>query len=390
MAKEDATMSLSRRDAWGRLSLLQRFALISVSLAALVTVIWLLASYWPDAVDYHYTFYPVSKLWLAGKTPLYDQASAGFFHPPWVIWVYSLFALWPYDVGRALLWVASVAMLVMGILVFNSRKRIRPWLLVVALVNFHTFDLLYRGQIEAFTVLGVVLAWQAYKHRRPVLLGLGYVLLAMTPPNSIPVALFFVWLTWSEWARREWGISLIPPFLMMAISLILHGLWPLRWFSFMVTTTQPLNSGPGWWMVTIWRAASQLNVSMVIPWFIVLITLAVVIWAWQQSGDHTQSQQHLDQMLLVISATFVITSYSLSYRLMLLVAVVIPCLASWRPDVAGGLYILTLLPLLRIVVGTENSWIDIGFVIAVFVAVVVYVTRLQIIKEMAGLTKENS
>lgn len=369
-----------------RLSRLAWWQWLGLSLLGLVGVLGLaglLANHWPGGVDYYYTFYPAARLWMAGETRLYDDHLSGYFHPPWTLWVYALFALFPYDIGRALLSVVSTAILAIGAFTFAAPGRSRPWVLAFALFNLHTFDLLYRGQCEAFTVGGVVLAWAAIRQHRPFLLGTSYIALMISPPNAIPLILFLLWYVWKQWGRRNLVISMIPCIAVGGISLLLHGDWPIRWFAMLTASPQAAMSGPGWWMVTIWRASKALGFSPLVPWLVVVIVLFITGWAWIRVSYHSDHAAMLDRVMLIISATFLLTPYSLSYRLMLLVAVVMPYLARQCLGVVVGLYFLTFLPILRLIIGPQNSWIDIFFVAAVFAATFVLVTRKRSAREMS-------
>jgi hypothetical protein len=193
-------------------------------------------------------------------------------------------------------------------------------------------------------------------------MGVAYCLLMLIPPNTIPAAIFLAWLSWRDWPRRQWALSLALPAGAMSASLVVFGWWPSRWL--VNLSAQPVQP---FFLTTIWRMADQLALPSSVAWAGVVIVIVVTTWAWRRAGPETD----LARLMLLISATLVITPYALGYRLAPLVACVMPYLSRWRRDVLAGLYLLTFLPLLRLLIGRDNSWIDLAFVAAVFIASVI-------------------
>jgi Glycosyltransferase family 87 len=345
--------------------------IVALSAGALLIVLglaWWLTGLPGSGTDYYFTFRPLALSWLAGATRLYDGPLAqGFLHPPWTLAVAGLFAAWPYRIGLVMLTAVSLLMLAAGAWEFSQPGHGRPLALAFALFNLHTFDLLYRGQLSGMEVGGLALGWLAYRRQAPWLMGLAYGLMMIVPPNTIPAALFLAYLSWHGWPGRKVALSLVLPAAIGLASFVVFGMWPLRWLA--SAQANPLQP---YFLTTLWRAAEQLALPLLIPWAVVALVVGLTIWAGWRAGRQGGEAADLTRLMLIVSATLVITPYSLSYRLVLLVACVLPFLSRWRLDVLLGLYALTFLPLLRLIVGRDNAWIDFGFVIVTFAAVVIY------------------
>jgi hypothetical protein len=357
--------------AWWQITLI---ALLAVGI--LIASVWLLATYWPAGTDYYNQYYPVSHKWLRGETQLYDEQAEGFYQPPWVIWLILPFTIWPFEIGRALLWIASIAIIAVGVFVFSPPGRHRPWALAFAIFNLFTFDLQFRSQIDALALLGIILGWIAVGKGKPWLLALAYISMAIKVPNTIPTALFFLWLTLKHWRLRDVAVSLILPAMMVLSTFLVFPGWVPRWREFM-QLTPPLF----FWRTTIWRIADFFSLPRIVPWVFVALTLSVSVWAWIRAGEighvrlssDVRDRVTLARLMIVMTCTFVVTPYALSYHFILLLAVVLPVLAGWRMSIAVGLYLLTYSPLVRVFLEQRYAWIDTAFVLALFVATIAYV-----------------
>jgi hypothetical protein len=353
----------------------QLAGLAIAALGALAALTWLAATYIPLGVDWFLHFQPDTTLWLSGGTRLYDEETTGFYHPPWGIWFLVPYVLIPNPYGLALLRITSLLMLAACAWVFTRPGRQRLWGIVLAIVNLHTWDLIYRGQITALDALGAAFGWVAVRKTNPWLLGVGYVLLSISPPNTIPFALVLLWHTWRWWKRRDFWYSLVIPALVGAVSFIMFPRWPWRWVDNVVS--RPPSEAPGApWFTSIWWAARRLDLSIVFPWAIVVITAGITLWAWRRVNANQAGRSDPDHLLaylmLFTTAFFVVTPWALSYRYVLLYAMVVPWLVGWRLDVVLGIHLLTLLPVARVYIGYENSWIDVAYPIAIFAATVLH------------------
>lgn len=336
------------------------------------------------AVDFNHVFYPVTRAWLTGDARLYTPSTAGFYHPPWTVLGLAPLSLLPYRPALAVLILLTLAALVIAVIVTDYDPHRRPWSLALTLFNLHTYDLLARGQIEVFAFVGLALGWIAYRNRQPWRLGLALVLLSVNAPNTLLLLALLWWMMWRQGGWRDGLRSALPLLATGLGSLLVFGLWPLRWVVQM-RAYQPQQV----WLTTIWRAAEQLGISPLVPWIVAGAVLVVTVLAWKRlpaPGDVHADRQRL---LLILAATLLVTPYSLSYRLVALLVLALPYFIAHQPLIAVGLYGLTFTPLLRIWIGPENAWVDLALVLAVYVAVVVHllhrnVTALADGKQQAG------
>jgi len=330
---------------------------------------WLVWRFWKGSVDWYWTFYPAATDWLAGEITLYDEFVYGYFHPPWTLVVILLFAVFPYFLSQALVFVATLVALIFTVYVFSTPTRTRPWAYALSLVNLHVFDLLNRGQISFFAPLGTALCWLAFRQKNPFLMSVGYFSLLLVPPNTIPVGLFFIFKTWQTWDRRSWFVSLsLPSFVVLAALVLMPG-WPIRW----VANLQFLQPRAVW-VVTIWQIRETLSLPLVIPLFFVIVVLiaGVFVWRYLANWDVDAQRRTFYQLLLVIMLTYLVSPYVTSYRLVFVLAVILPVLIGWRLWVGLFLYLLTFSPLLRVKFSAGITWVDFVFVIATFIALIVF------------------
>ncbi|MBN1120077.1 MAG: hypothetical protein JXJ17_03275 [Anaerolineae bacterium] len=344
--------------------------ILGFGLLVAAVVAWLMAHYLSNGVDYFCTFYPVTRSWLAGQTRLYDQASGSFGHLPWSVWLTIPFAVWPQLFGLSLLRVFSLASVTLAVVVFTRQGYRQAISLAFALFNLHTFDLLLRGQLDGYSVLGIVIGWLAVKRHKPWLLAAGLIAMMIKPTVTLPAALFLLWLAWKQWKVREVLAAMAPPSCVVVLSFIVYGFWPTR-----LQAVKAASPRLDIWLSTIWRAQEILSLSPVIPWLITAIVIGTSIWAWHKAGSLSNSDSTLARLMLVIATTFLVTPYALGYYYVVLLAIVLPVLIDWRLDLGLGIYALTFLPVLRHWVGPDNAWIDLLFVLVVYVGVILYILR---------------
>jgi hypothetical protein len=344
--------------------------IIGFGLLVAAAVAWLMDRYLSTGVDFTCTFYPVTRAWLAGQTRLYDEVSGGIGHLPWSIWLTIPFAIWPPLFGLSLLRVFSLTAVILAVVVFTRYGYRQALSLAFAMFNLHTFDLLNRGQLDGYSVLGIVLGWLAVNRRKPWLLAAALIAMMIKPTVTLPVAAFFLWLAWKRWPLREVIIAMLPPSCVVVLTFVVFGFWPPR--------MQAAMAAAPWldiWLSTIWRAQEMLSLSPFVPWLIAASAAGISAWAWHKAGSLSGSDIPLARLLIVVTTTFVVTPYALSYYYAILLAIVIPVLTGWRPGLGFGLYALTFLPVLRHWVGPENAWIDLLFVFVTYAGVIFYTLR---------------
>ncbi len=319
--------------------------------------------YLGNGVDYYFIYQPYARLWLEGKSNLYDELTRSLYNPPWLIWLISPLAVLPFEIGLALLRAFTLVVVVYALFSLTPAKEgyARLWAFILGLVNLHLFDLIFRGQIDAIALLGLLLALQGKSWATK---GIAYTLLAIKPPNTIPLIIYFFWLEWKEQGFRAAAKTLAIPAAVLAASLLLHGLWPLRWLE-SYRATSPMEA----WKTTLWRTTDMLNLNPIIAAALALAAIALAVWLWKYTDNREE------QIALIIITTFVATPYALSYHYVFVLVAVFPILMCWKLRVGIALYVLTFLPVIRLFIGPEQSYIDISFVLATFVAFAFYLVR---------------
>lgn len=99
--------------------------------------------------------------------------------------------------------------------------------------------ILWLGQVDILPALGLGLAWWSTERKKPVLAGLGLLLLATKPQLGAFAILAFA--AWNGWR------ALIVPAAGAAASFVIYGLdWPLRWLGY---TPQTMFGGDAWFYI---------------------------------------------------------------------------------------------------------------------------------------------
>jgi hypothetical protein len=122
----------------------------------------------------------------------------------------------------------------------------------------------------------------------------------------------------------------------------------------------------------------MLHLPVLIPWIITAGVVGVTYLVWKKINadqDRPPLQRLLGFLMLFTAAVFLITPWALSYRYVLIYAMIIPWLVGWRLEAALLAHVLSYLPLLRTVIGVEHSYIDIIYVAVVFVLTLIYVAK---------------
>lgn len=320
-------------------------------------LIFFLAVVFGSGADYIYHYRPHVSLWLDGQAQFYVSQLPGFYNPPWLVWLLTPLMLFPPDGGLALLQLITAFSLVFALdtVTRNLAGYTKLFSMIFGLVNFIVFDLLNRGQIDAFPLLGALICLSA--RRTWVTSGLGYTLLSLKPPNTLPLIIYFFVRDWLTKSFKEAAKGLIIPVGVLALSFGLHGWWPGPLLT-LITGSPPYDT----WRTTIWRAADVLQLNLVVPVVFCLVVLGAAVWLWRYAQTQTK------QVALIVLTTFLVTPYALSYHYILVLALVMPFLMAWKLWVGIGLYLLTFLPIVRLFIGVQHSYLDLLFILAGFVA----------------------
>jgi hypothetical protein len=163
----------------------------------------------PNPVDWTISYRPAALAMLAGSSP---YAGVPFFNAPWTLLALIPFAILPYRLGVATLFVANLAAFVYIGLRFT--KRAIP--LLALLWSFPVIACVLFGQIDAFILLGLFLP-------RP----LGLIFLLAKPQLGAAIALFWMVEAWREGGLKKLALTFAPVALVYLISFAIFGLWPL-------------------------------------------------------------------------------------------------------------------------------------------------------------------
>src|SRR5258708_6529244 len=261
-----------------------RWPLIGLSLALIVGCVILMSNIWPVGPDYYFTFNRNALNWLQGKSHLYDDnpfedvpgdRDIGFFYAPWLLTILVPLALLPINVGQAILTVSSILGIMLCLRLLQGSRSMPFWVLALALANLHTFDVLIRGQVDVFVLVGCVLGWWAFQKRRPWLLSLAFALIAIKPISAVlpALALLLAILRWPLIDKLK-AISL--PIALVVLSGFIFGFdWPLRYLIY-VRTYLPPND---YLSTSLWRALNQIGLSswLLVPLAVIAVIALVVV-----------------------------------------------------------------------------------------------------------------
>jgi hypothetical protein len=189
-------------------------------LAALALILAAMAVFLPPGVDWQYGFRPAVFEFLAGRSPYKvtpaepgTPQSIGIFNAPWALIPLIPIALLPVKVGRAVLALASLISI--GYVAY--RLGAKPVAIGLLLVSPPVMHGVLTGNLDWLAVLGFIMPPQV-----------GLFFIAIKPQVGIAVAVF--WLV-EAWRKGGWRNSLktFGPFtIVLAVSIILYGAWPLR------------------------------------------------------------------------------------------------------------------------------------------------------------------
>lgn len=181
----------------------------------------------PQGVDWHAAFRPAALALLSGRSP---YSVSGYFNAPWTLIPLLPFAVMPEAVGRGALALA-------GLLCFAYaavRLGAKPMTLALFLFSPPVLHSTLNGNLDWLALLGAVLPHN-----------IGLLLLATKPQIGAAVILFWFFEAWREGGLRRVAHDFWPLAALTAASLILYGLWPLR-FGREVDL---------WWNASLWPAS---------------------------------------------------------------------------------------------------------------------------------------
>jgi len=152
-----------------------------------------------QSTDWHFTFYPVSKILL------HPYSVKTFVNPPWTTLLLYPLHFYSVDISQAIN--TSINFIVIGLLVVKRKGDLLS--LVLILTSFPFLSLLANGSIEWIPALGFILQN-----------GWGLLLLLAKPQSGILAAL--AWFT----SAKNKHLFFVPAILTLILSFIVWGNWP--------------------------------------------------------------------------------------------------------------------------------------------------------------------
>jgi hypothetical protein len=165
--------------------------------------------YFPNPVDWTISYRPAALALISGASP---YAGRPFFNAPWILIPLIPFALMPYRVGVAALFVANLALF----LYISWRMAAKPVAVTAFICSLPVVIALLFGQVDSLILLGLFLP-------RP----LGLVLLLAKPQIGAVIALFWAVEIWRESGWKQVIKTFAPVAGLFLISFLIYGLWPL-------------------------------------------------------------------------------------------------------------------------------------------------------------------
>lgn len=176
----------------------------------LATVLPLIYSALPVGRDWQNTYRPAALAVLDGQSPYSVEI---YYAAPWAAWFLAPFAILPYGLGRLLTFILALA----AFAFVAWRAGAKPAAMVIFLCSAAVVGCLNNGNIEWMPLLGLCAPpW------------LGLILLAVKPQVGIGLGIYWLIRIWREKGFRQVVITFAPLAVLLLISFLLYGLWPLR------------------------------------------------------------------------------------------------------------------------------------------------------------------
>ncbi|HLA45182.1 MAG TPA: hypothetical protein VJZ27_17175, partial [Aggregatilineales bacterium] len=298
-----------------------------------------------DGVDFRYGFYDVMHEWLHEGVTYHTLA----YNPPWT-WLFLLpFYLMQYHGAQAALMMFTLAVIIRGWWEFLPGKTgfAAPISLAMCIFNLHIFDLVLRTQLDGFILLGVILVFVGLRKDHAGWLGLGWVFAVVRVSTDFLTGFYSMYVAW----RRGlfWRALLIPVGMFIASMFIFGYDWSYRLYVLLTEEKAPWEVKT--WITTWWRAAEYLEISRIVPFMITVGIALITLWTMRHEPDLRTA------FAFMTVSTFLITPYALSYHYSTMMVVFVPYLVHWKLWMAVPLYLLTLVPVLRVIWGAEVAWL---------------------------------
>lgn len=230
-------------------------------------------------------------------------------NPPYLAQFMAPFVALPGRPGYIVFMAASLAMII-----FSTKKLGgNP---IPILLSAHMMWILWWGQIEAWGVIAVFIAWTSYKKQKWMLMFLALILASFKPQISLVPVLALWW-----WSGKERWKSISAFLLLLLASLAIWGPWPVWYWQGIFGFVGNEHHGP-------WNASLGL---WALPLFIPALLLPM----------------KREQRLVALTATaYICSPYMPYYSSILLFSFAVP----------GWTYVFAFLGYLPSIIGTRLAW----------------------------------
>lgn len=337
---------------------LRRLGPYALAMTMLAALVFTLREVLPIGYDLYHYYHPVAKGWLAGETRLYDDASRGFYLPPWALFPLLPLAVLDLRTAMAIMAVSSLACILY--VAFGYSRR--PLVAGLAALCPYSLTTVLVGTFDAWALLGLYGAYRGVTSSWPWLLG-GALVLATVRPQLCVITAPLILLAVRGWELRELAKAAALPLGVLTACFPLFGLdWPLRWWE-NLSAVPPLP-----YLVKSTYDATELAG---IPIGVVIVAaaalIAFVVIAVRRSGLNPRT---LD---LAVTANAIVSPYMLSQSYVVLFALPWGRLATRLPVVAGLLYLVSLPMLFR----AQGLWDRLGLLDVTFPMLLLAVLLLE-------------
>jgi hypothetical protein len=214
-----------------------RVLTIALIVIVFVLLTLLLANRLPPGIDWNYYFQPAALKLLMFQSP-YDIW--GYPSPPWALLPMLPFAILPQALSRAAWFVLSLAMFAWGI----YRLGAKPIALAAFVGSPLVMHSLLNANIDWMVIFGFTLPPQ-----------IGLFFISVKPQMGSVVALFWLAEAWRKGRMRE-VVRVFAPFtIVLLLSFVLFGFYPLEWVTVEVDQ---------WWNASLWPMSIPIGLTLAV------------------------------------------------------------------------------------------------------------------------------
>lgn len=183
---------------------------ILIGVGVVLVLSFLLAPIVPPAIDWTITFRPATLTLLSGLSP---YGRVYYVHAPWTLIPLIPLALLPEEVGRVMLFFCGLA----SYAYVGHKLGAKPIAVAFLLASPLVMHVLLNGNMDWLAILGFIL---------PPPIGLFFI--SIKPQIGIAVAPFWLIQAWREGGWRQVLKTFAPFTIVLLLSFVLFGLWPLE------------------------------------------------------------------------------------------------------------------------------------------------------------------